>query len=748
MERLKAILARTRIALTPSAAAWRLGTLMVLGCWLVLLIMVSWKILLADFSVWKLIGFGVMYAVVCLAALFAYFIGNILIKLPRKFVLAIIASAPLFVMLVDEFGPIAGIVVGVGGFLTLALIAGSVGTLIADSLKLKQQKATLFALTIGMAGLIGIVYLSFVRYEEPNPAFNAYQLQDQTLPLADPSLPGEFKVQYTTYGSGNDRHRPEFGAQVGFVSQTVDGSRLIDNWESAIGWSRTGFWGFDTTKLPVQARVWYPAGTGRHPLVLIVHGNKSMEAFSDPGYEYLGRLLASRGYIAASVDQNFLNSSVGDYINPIAGGLEEENDARGWMLLKHLQQWRKWNQTSGHEFANRVDMENISLIGHSRGGEAVAVASHFNQLSHYPDDGLVEFDFGFAIKGIVAVAPVDGQYEPRGFKTPMENTNYFVIHGSTDGDVTSFAGIRQFNRAELTSPEQFKAALYVLGANHGQFNSSWGNSDTSLGWSLRKSSIMPGQAQRKIVEVYVSAFLDITHRQQTGYLPVFQDARFAAGWLPKTFYINNFQQRDTHWLATFEEDSNLSTATANNLTIGIRKLSKWREVWQNLKRGVLDSNVVALAWDDRYQSDGELVLEWEQAIDLGNYSNLIFTAAQNTDSSLPDGFKPKVSAEAADEEDFLLLDWSIVLEDSDGNSASILLSQVQKLYPQINGNVGTAQYGNDGAQSEAIMRYYSFPLDEFVSKDSDFNKNQIKTLRFKFDQSAKGSILLDDIGLL
>jgi hypothetical protein len=49
-----------------------------------------------------------------------------------------------------------------------------------------------------------------------------------------------------------------------------------------------------------NARVWYPDGEGVFPLVLIVHGNYIMSRYSDPGYEYLGRSLASRGYFIAS----------------------------------------------------------------------------------------------------------------------------------------------------------------------------------------------------------------------------------------------------------------------------------------------------------------------------------------------------------------------------------------------------------------------------------------------------------------
>src|SRR5690606_30096297 len=126
-----------------------------------------------------------------------------------------------------------------------------------------------------------------------------------------------------------------------------------------------------------------------------------MKDFSDPGYDYLGNLLASRGFILASIDENFLN-----------GAIRNENDARGWMLLKHLELWRELNDSAGGPFYRKVDMDRIALIGHSRGGEAVGHAAAFNRLAHYPDDATVTFDFGFGIRSLIAIAPVDGQYKP------------------------------------------------------------------------------------------------------------------------------------------------------------------------------------------------------------------------------------------------------------------------------------------------------------------------------------------------
>ena len=92
-------------------------------------------------------------------------------------------------------------------------------------------------------------------------------------------------------------------------------------------------------ELPWLDPIWYPEGDGPFPLVLIVHGNHAMSDYSDPGYAYLGEHLASQGYIAVSVDENFLNGLF------FFDGEFEEMPLRAWILLKHLQQWQGWNET-------------------------------------------------------------------------------------------------------------------------------------------------------------------------------------------------------------------------------------------------------------------------------------------------------------------------------------------------------------------------------------------------------------------
>ena len=288
-------------------------------------------------------------------------------------------------------------------------------------------------------------------------------LAHQVLDAADPGLPGPYEVRTLYYGSGTDKNRPEYRDSVAITTEPVDASKLVSLGASAS--SRNSYWGFTPKEMPLNARVWYPEGDGPFPLVLVVHGNHNMRDFSDPGYEYLGELLASRGYVLASVDENFIN-----------GGIRGENDARGWFLLKHLELFEAFNEEEGNLFEGKVDMGNIVLMGHSRGGEAVANAAAFNKLTHYPDDASLRFDFDFDIKGIVSIAPVDGQYLPTGRKVVVEDMSYLTFHGSHDGDVTSFHELRTYDRMKFNGSDafHFKAAVYCLRGNHGRCRSWWG----------------------------------------------------------------------------------------------------------------------------------------------------------------------------------------------------------------------------------------------------------------------------------
>lgn len=627
------------------------------------------------------------------------------------------------------------------------------------------------------------------------------------LDAPDPSKPGTFAVARLFYGSGTDKRRAEFRDSVTLRTGVVNGTPFIKGADPKQLATRWKYWGFDAKRLPVNGRVWYPEGDGPFPLVLIVHGNHDPKQFSDPGYAYLGELLASRGYILASVDENFLN-----------GNLRNENDARGWMLLQHLVAWRRFNADPASPLRGKVDMTRIALMGHSRGGEAIAVAAAFNKLSRYPDDARVVFNFGFDIRTLVAIAPVDGQYRPADQGTPLTDLNYLVLHGAHDSDVSTFMGQRQFQRVRFTRPGPWrKSAIYIYRANHGQFNTVWGSSDVGkeLGLLLQKKNLLAGDEQRQIGKVFISGFLDLTLRGTTAYEPLFRDARAGGAWIPRTIYLTRYEDPSTQRVASFEEDVDVETGSLPGVRISGERLAGWRELGLTMRsrgNGAYENHVVRLGWAKPTAGVGaaRYAVRWNDStatalgVDAG--SVLVFEAESESEkpkplavadtapattpmppthwySGLPRWLgggtrEPRDSAAAkpgkkrpstaggdttsksadsagakkrADEDSVVVLDFRVELETRDGVTASVNLADVAPLPPPLTIRLykwarAERTYGASSRDYDQVLTRYGIPLADLERRVPGFKASSLRAVRFVFDRTASGTVLLDGIG--
>ena len=627
------------------------------------------------------------------------------------------------------------------------------------------------ALFRGFVGLVALL-LSPGCYGtlELAPSDAREVLSRQLLQAPDPGRRGPHEVRTLYYGSGSDRNRPEFRDSVTYVTEPVDASKLVDLGSSAK--SRNDYWGFEPDHFPLNARVWYPVGDGPFPLVLVVHGNHNMRDFSDPGYDYLGELLASRGYILASVDMNFIN-----------GGIRGENDARGWFLLQHAGVWKGFNEDEENLFHGRVDMERIALIGHSRGGEAVGHAAAFNRLGRYPDDASLEFDFDYDIRAIIAIAPVDGQYLPSNRFVPVEDVNYMVFHGSHDGDVTSFHGLRLYKRVKFTDGQpRLKTAIWVYRANHGQWNTVWGAHDNGprSGRILDLRALMPGEDQRRFAEIYISAFLETTLRGDKRYLPMFRDHRVIGGWLPGTMYVTRFQTDGFRTLADFEEDIDVTSGTHPGVRLTGDSLSTWREGRMQLRSSnrpetsaSQDNQAVWLGWNNRIagadtlgpaaaytiELPEALAAEWELGPASSFELSLGTTQAKPGprsagddagDSGEESGDSGEGSSESADEEeDDAPPDLSVVARDANGTVASVPLSRYGPVRKPLEMRVLRRRDLEDDRFAnlfELLLQSYSIPLADFVEAAPALRLDELRAVGLVFDRAEVGEVVLDDVG--
>lgn len=208
------------------------------------------------------------------------------------------------------------------------------------------------------------------------------------------------------------------------------------------------------------------AATGPRPLVLFLHGRHSVcynpndkDAYDDTwpcrapfeeipshlGYDYMQATLASQGFATVSVRVNGINGQ--DGVLPDGGAA-----ARAAIVRKHLDYWTTLATT------HQLDMSQVVLVGHSRGGEGVDRASL-----------QIGLDAPYTIVGQVLVAPTNFGHQTAAYVPTV------TLLPGCDGDVSDLQG-QQFTDVgrDLTGDDtSLKSSVYIVGANHNFFNTEW-----------------------------------------------------------------------------------------------------------------------------------------------------------------------------------------------------------------------------------------------------------------------------------
>jgi dienelactone hydrolase len=703
----------------------------------------------ADFGfAFAIAGLGIPLIAVIVALLLTIFR-----KMPR-FIAGIIFGACLFIALL--WPPPLGIGMGVIFGLTAGVLGATIATFFSghfSEVARSKKIVTIVLCVLAIAANIGMgVFLSSDgTNEQVMKIESTASPAPPPLSAANPAEPGPYKIQTLMYGNGTDIRRPEYGKSVAIKTDTLDASLFFKDFK---GWKaniRKRYWGFGMDKLPLNGRVWYPDGAGPFPLVLIVHGNHDMADFSDPGYQYLGELLASRGFILASIDENFLNSGL--FHDP-----PKQQAVRGWMLLEHLKVWRAWNNTPGNPFYKKVDVGNVALMGHSRGGEAVATAVLFNRLPYDPDDANIRFNYGFPIKSIVAIAPVDGQYKPAGEWRHIQDVSYLTLQGANDADVSSFNGSRQWDHLRFSEDGPwFKSELYIYRANHGQFNTVWGRTDAGepLSWFLNLKPLLSGDDQRRIGKTYIAAFLEATLHNRREYVPLFRDYRRIRSWLPDTLYMSRYQDASYKLISDFSEDPDVTTTTLPGGHIQSENLSIWHEGRIPYRQGDRGYNGVFLGWN----REGDKVAVYSislpagqaQKWKLGAQSALTLSLAVTEDKAPPPGktLDEKKNSKDDDKKKPEPTDFTVELQTADGVTSRLPLSRFGVLMPPFKVRFTKLAQMDSFAyekESEPIFQTIDLPLSAFAEQTKGFDPSKLSSIRLRFDRTPMRVVILSQVG--
>lgn len=635
----------------------------------------------------------------------------IYLPLPRLLMasLSYTIASSIYILLNENTGKLFSYIIGVGYSLVVMII----GLIVFMFFHRKVHNSIKIAFIITIIALSS-VYMFIDQTEIHHSSVPALAMQADKIQDENPGTKGDYDYSFFTYGSGQDLHREEFGATVDQNTPSVDASHFIDKWST----DREKFWGFDPSDLPVNGRLWLPEGQGDFPIILMVHGNHTMEYFSTSGYDYLGELLASRGFIAVSVDEDFIN-----YSNAY-GAPNDNYELRAWMLLQHLEHLQQMNSNPESPFYQQIDFDQVALMGHSRGGQAALMAADYK--SFFNDEKLLESMDNVHIQAVIAIAPTDNKVD--GKYPSIHNTSYLLLHGARDADVYDYRGDQQFYRATFDKNyDGFKTTLYIADANHTQFNTNWGSMDLSLprGLFLNRKQTMEPEDQQQIAKVYLSAFLERVFHENTSYEKLFQDYRYGKDWLPDTIYVNKYRPASYKPIQTYRQ--------YNQETFDVDGFSAWEISKPKDRRG-------------RDQSQNALKLEWENDasysidvsnVDLSTNEQIVLTMAN-------------IDAEAEYED---VPEIQIELQTADGISVQLPLNEFMPFPPVI--KTDYTHFGlfdnifRDGRYDtswEPIFQTFEIPIEAYERANVNFNGEKINNMTIHFT-SQPGKIYIEEIGV-
>jgi dienelactone hydrolase len=324
-----------------------------------------------------------------------------------------------------------------------------------------------------------------------------------------------------------------------FTDPAEPGPYGVERLDYDLGDTATTLSGLSNLPVEIRAAVYAPAGaTGARPVVMFLHGRHSacynpvtrqtnntnwpcaadfIPIDSYLGYTETAEALATHGYIVVSISADGINAKDANFTDD-NGAL-----ARGQLVMQHLDLLAKWNATTGtpstrHPLSGRLDLTNIGLMGHSRGGEGVVEAALLNADRSHP----------YGIRAMLPLAPVD-------FGRPtLPDVPMAVLLPYCDGDVSNQQGQHFFDDTRYSVDDNvLRSSLMIMGADHNFFNSEWtpgvSIAPSSDDWSPANDEVcgsasptrLTSAEQRAVGTTYMAGFFRLVQGGETAFLPLF-----------------------------------------------------------------------------------------------------------------------------------------------------------------------------------------------------------------------------------
>jgi PKD repeat protein len=512
-------------------------------------------------------------------------------------------------------------------------------------------------------------------------------------------------------------------------------------------------------KVEIRGSVHYPSalttsGTGPFPVILILHGrhescyssngnttsnwpcaSTEKEIPNYDGYNFLAEQMASLGYVVISIGANSISARD-----------NSSNDrgmaARAELIQYHLDLWKKFNSTGGTpfdtKFVGKIDFTRIGTMGHSRGGEGVVQHSLYN----------IEKGSPYTIKAVLCVAPTNFN------RHVLTGIPVGVILPYCDGDVADLQGVHYYDDARYLDPKDNtpKHTFLMMGANHNYFNTVWtpklftagtsddwkdyttssaADTDPFCGASASGNKRYTDVKQRAALIAYASAFFRVYVGDEKQFAPIIETSDITP---PASSQLN-------------ASDIYVSYQPPVSLRLDINREDKKKAETLNVvmdtvkENGLTDfkicgdtpanANCLALSQEEEpHTRMSQLMLQWDSKDDW--YENQLPPAYKNISQFRFIQFRIAVNSVSSPKDQ--APDFSIQLKDASGTVHEEKIS-----------TYSNALYFPPGTLSNCLPRILHNTVKIPVAKFNSINLSNIQSIRFLFDGSEKGAVLVSDL---
>jgi acetyl esterase/lipase len=463
--------------------------------------------------------------------------------------------------------------------------------------------------------------------------------------------------------------------------------------------------------VPMRAVVRFPADSAgattpgqisalqaNYPMLVVVHG--AGHDFNN--YDYLLEHWARNGFIAASIHLSSMQGT-----------------GRARILFEHLTILKNM---FGAKAAN-----NIGIMGHSRGGEAVVIAARLNN-----QDGL-----GHNIKAVISLAPTD-QYTNESLGGAWA-TPYFVLYGAMDGDVAGGSGMpwntgfALYDRASGAK----KSMVFVYGATHDRFNLINPDVDITASWSKLGSTDLPkllsAVTHQTIAKAYMTAFFRWHLKNESQWEGIFRGE-----WVPSAV-----TQAEGGKVKLYVQYNDTTITVVDNFE-GPHSPTSWQV--STMGGSVDDGNTLPVdpVEDELYDVDAHsphdssgLLLRWD-----GTSDKLEFIPLNpiNVNAFAAISFRVTQKVDSASNPVDQIQDLYLTLTDTNNKSRAVKVSKFGEIPPP--------QKRHYSQCTKSAMSTVRIPLHVFkieVINTDKVDLQNVKALTFEFKAQQAGEIEIDSI---